>query len=102
MTESAIIVGGGGSLVDTMARRLPSAIREAGAEAQRRFVEFFAANIRNPNTRLAYARAVWRFFEWCEQRRVSLSDITPLHVSLYVEERMRVASAPTPFVSMPP
>ena len=93
--ESAIIVGGGGSLVDTMARRLPSAIREAGAEAQRRFVEFFAANIRNPNTRLAYARAVWRFFEWCEQRRVSLSDITPLHVSLYVEERMRVASAPT-------
>ena len=95
MTESAIIVGGGGSLVDTMARRLPSAIREAGADAQRRFVEFFAANIRNPNTRLAYARAVWRFFEWCEQRRVSLSDITPLHVSLYVEERMRVASAPT-------
>ena len=95
MTESAIIVGGGGSLVDTMARRLPSAIREAGADAQRRFVEFFAANIRNPNTRLAYARAVWRFFEWCEERRVSLSDITPLHVSLYVEERMRVASAPT-------
>ena len=95
MTESAIIVGRGGSLVDTMARRLPSAIREAGADAQRRFIEFFAANIRNPNTRLAYARAVWRFFEWCEQRRVSLSDITPLHVSLYVEERMRVASAPT-------
>ena len=95
MTESAIIVGGGGSLVDTMSRRLPSAIREAGADAQRRFLEFFAANIRNPNTRLAYARAVWRFFAWCEQRRVALSDITPLHVSLYVEERMRVASAPT-------
>ena len=95
MTESAIIVGGGGSLVDTMARRLPNTVRDAGADAQRRFVEFFAANIRNPNTRLAYARAVWRFFEWCEQRQVSLSNITPLHVSLYVEERMRVASAPT-------
>ncbi len=70
MTELSIIVGGGGSLVDTMASRLPHAIREAGADAQRRFVEFFAANIRNPNTRFAYARAVWRFFEWCEKHSI--------------------------------
>ncbi len=95
MTESSIIVGGAGSLVDTMSGRLPRAIRDAGVDAQRRFVEFFAANIRNPNTRFAYARAVGRFFEWCEKHKLPLTDISPLHVSLYVEERMRVASAPT-------
>src|SRR5436309_8989527 len=95
MSELSPTIGRGGSLVDTTASRLPRAIREAGTDAQRRFVEFFAANIRNPNTRFAYARAVGRFFDWCDQRRVSLTDISPLHVSLYVEERMRVASAPT-------
>jgi hypothetical protein len=30
----------------------------AGARATRRLVEFFTAEIRNPNTRAAYARAV--------------------------------------------
>jgi hypothetical protein len=29
-----------------------------GKDAARRFIEFFTANIRNPNTRRAYARAV--------------------------------------------
>ena len=31
-----------------------------------RFMEFFAANIRNPNTRLAYAHAIKDFFTWCD------------------------------------
>ena len=35
--------------------------------AGRRFVEFFTANIRNPNTRRAYGRAVVGFAAWCEQ-----------------------------------
>ena len=95
MTQSLIPIGGGGSLVDTIAGRLPRVICEAGPDAKRRFVEFFAANIRNPNTRFAYARAVGRFFEWCEKHKLPLTDISPLHVSLYVEERMRVASVPT-------
>jgi hypothetical protein len=38
--------------------RLPAAIGHAGERAAWRFVEFFAANIRNPNTRAAYAEAV--------------------------------------------
>ena len=37
---------------------LPPTILAAGKRACNRFVEFFAANIRNENTRAAYARAV--------------------------------------------
>ena len=36
---------------------LPALIQAAGPKASRRFLEFFAAQIRNPNTRAAYARA---------------------------------------------
>jgi len=41
---------------------------EAGEEAAKRFIEFFTANIRNPNTRAAYVRSVASFFRWCEER----------------------------------
>jgi hypothetical protein len=37
---------------------LPVLIAAAGESAKIRFVEFFTANIRNRNTRRAYARAV--------------------------------------------
>ena len=36
---------------------LPALVAAAGERAGMRFVEFFAANIRNPHTRRAYARA---------------------------------------------
>jgi hypothetical protein len=35
---------------------LPSSILSRSERAGRRFIEFFTANIRNRNTRLAYAR----------------------------------------------
>jgi integrase/recombinase XerD len=38
----------------------------AGDHAARRFLEFFAATIRNKNTRMAYYRAVADFFAWVE------------------------------------
>jgi len=44
----------------------------AGDAAGWRYVEFFTANIRNPNTRRAYARACSRFFAWCEARGLIL------------------------------
>ena len=37
---------------------VPAAIASAGDHAARRFVEFFAATIRNKNTRTAYHRGV--------------------------------------------
>ncbi len=41
------------------------ALIAAGDRASYRFLEFFAANIRNPHTRQAYSRAVTDFLAWC-------------------------------------
>lgn len=64
---------------------LPSLIVNAGERARRRFVEFFCAEIRNPNTRRAYARAVRDFFLWCEARQLRLEKLNPVIVASYVE-----------------
>ena len=67
-------------------RGLPRIITEAGENASRRFVEFFTANIRNRNTRLAYPRAIQRFFRWCEKQNLELIDIEPFHVAAFIEQ----------------
>ena len=65
---------------------VPGIVADAGEHATRRFLEFFAATIRNRNTRMAYMTAVSRFFAWCEQHRIGqLADIEPLHVAAYIE-----------------
>jgi integrase/recombinase XerD len=64
---------------------LPTPIRQAGGRAGARFLEFFTAHIRNPNTRLAHARAVSQFFDWCEARGYRLEDLTPVHLAGYIE-----------------
>ena len=43
-------------LVPISAPTLPALVAAAGELASMRFLEFFAANIRNPHTRRAYAR----------------------------------------------
>jgi len=74
--------------------RLPAAIGRAGEAAAWRFVEFFAATIRNRNTRAAYAQAINQFFVWCEKHRLhTLEDIRPVVVAAYIEHHP--ASAPT-------
>lgn len=65
---------------------LPNLISNDGGKTAERFLEFFAANIRNKNTRLAYARAVSRFLDWCEQKGASLQTIKPILVAAYIEE----------------
>ncbi len=58
----------------------------ASAQAAKRFIEYFAANIRNPNTRRAYFRAVLAFSSWCRaQNFTEILDIEPLHVAAYIE-----------------
>ena len=74
---------------------LPGLIREAGPLAEQRLVEFFTAEIRNPNTRQAYAFATVRFFEWCENRDLALSGVTPFAVAAYVEELQDGYAPPT-------
>lgn len=64
---------------------LPAIIAEAGERAAGRFVEFFTATIRNPNTRLAYGRAVGAFLSWCEGEGLSFERIGPVLVAGYVE-----------------
>src|SRR5262245_51755028 len=76
--------------------RLPIPIAAAGDRARWRFIEFFAANIRNLNTRRAYARAVRNFFEWCEQYRITrLEQINPTVVAAYVEQFGESLAKPT-------
>jgi hypothetical protein len=48
------------------ARTVPALIAVAGDRASLRFLEIFAANIRNPHTRRAYSRAVTDFLAWCD------------------------------------
>src|ERR1700722_10043969 len=64
----------------------PALIADAGDAAGWRYVEFFTANIRNPNTRRAYARACDRFFAWCEERGLTLPAIRSHDVAAWVEE----------------
>jgi integrase/recombinase XerD len=65
---------------------LPALITCAGENASRRFIEFFTANIRNKNTRMAYIRALIPFFDWCEMRGIGLRDIQPVIVAAYIEQ----------------
>jgi integrase/recombinase XerC len=60
---------------------VPLLVAVAGDKANTRFLEFFAANIRNPNTRRAYIRAVAEFLSWCEVAGVSsIAEVAPLHM----------------------
>ena len=55
--------------------------------AARRTLEFFTANIRNPNTRKAYAKAIGDFAIWCQLNSLQeLGVIEPTHVAAYVEQ----------------
>jgi site-specific recombinase XerD len=87
----------GNVIVATSAHTLiPAQIEAAGDHARRRFFEFFTANIRNRNTRQAYARAVVQFFRWCEARGFAeLQHLEPVHVAAYVEELGTSHSAPS-------
>jgi site-specific recombinase XerD len=83
------------ALLPTTTFNLPVLVTAAGERATRRLLEFFTAEIRNPNTRAAYARAIHRFDGWCADRGFRLEDLTPVHVAAYVEHLGRERSKPT-------
>ncbi len=72
--------------LSTTTSRVPSVIVDAGERASYRFVEYFTATIRNPNTRAAYYRAVNQFFDWCDARGLTLDQIHPVLIGAYIEE----------------
>jgi site-specific recombinase XerD len=66
------------------------------ARTTKRTLEFFTAQIRNPNTRRAYARATSRFGAWCVEHGLDdLQAIEPVHVAAYIEGLQSQMTAPS-------
>ena len=65
---------------------VPALIEDAGRKAKKKFVEFFAAEIENDNTRAAYAEAVDRFLHWCVTTGLTLDNVEPTIVALYFKQ----------------
>jgi hypothetical protein len=79
-----------------IASRAPALVAACGTRASYRFLEFFAAQIRNPHTRRAYARAATEFFDWLVAKGVTqLAAIESVHVAAYIEQLSQARSAPT-------
>lgn len=73
---------------------VPTLVQHSGERAYHKFIEYFIGQLRNPNTREAYARAVSQFFCWCERQGAScLEDVSYLAVAAYIEQHP--ASPPT-------
>ncbi len=88
MNNSLVLLPAGAALI-APAVMVPSLFADTGERGQQRYLEFFTAQIRNPNTRSAYACAVTRFSAWCDSVRVGLQDLTPVHVATYIEQLSR-------------
>lgn len=89
MKQTGIRSGSGTALT------LP-ALYQPDAATAKRVIEFFTANIRNPNTRKAYARAAGDFAAWCEGRGLDhLRHVQPIHVAAYIEELQQRIAAPS-------
>jgi site-specific recombinase XerD len=98
MTTELQVTKVGASLPSVLApaSELPALVAATGDHAGVRFMEFFAAQIRNPHTRRAYARAVGEFLAWCESKGVSsLAAVRPLHVAAWIELQGREVAAPS-------
>ena len=69
-----------------IADRLPPMIGKAGERPARLLVDFFVITIRNPSSREAYYRTVWRFMDWYDRRGLRRLDaVRPIHVAAYIE-----------------
>src|SRR3954470_17137310 len=78
----------------------PDIVREAGPGAEYAYADFFKAKISNPNTRMAYKRAVDRFLGWCQLCGLGLRQVTSFVVGDYLEHHLndrdgRPLSAPS-------
>jgi integrase/recombinase XerD len=74
---------------------MPGIIAAASEQTAHRFIEFFAATIRNKHTRITYAHAVDRFLSFCEDRGLTLDRIDSLVVATYIEHLTQIRAAPT-------
>jgi site-specific recombinase XerD len=74
---------------------VPAFIATGGERAGFAFIDFFTAQIRNRNTRAAYAVAVRAFCSWADARGLTLATLRTHHVAAYVELLGKHYSPPT-------
>ncbi len=90
-TTSLVLAGRPLALAGSI--QIPHVVAASGPDATTRYLEFLAASIRNPNTRMAYSTAMRRFCGWCEQHGItSLAVLQRLHVATYIEQLTRRAA----------
>lgn len=63
----------------------PALVAAAGAAAKFSWEEFLYGRLRNPCTRRAYAFAVQRFLDYCQQSALALECIAPRDVGRYLD-----------------
>ena len=69
-----------------IARQTTPILFAGTSKAEKHFWEFFTANIRNRNTRMAYLAAVYRFADWYEAKDLALEHVEPMMVAAYIEK----------------
>ncbi|WP_392036304.1 hypothetical protein [Streptomyces sp. NPDC014894] len=73
---------GTGRLLTLAVTHAPTLVAAAGERAAYRFLEFFTAQIRNPHTRRAYARAVGEFCAWLDTYGLpSITAVSSIHIA---------------------
>jgi len=70
---------------DDLLPLLPPAVAGLGRDGAKAFRDYFTGQIRNANTRAAYARAVGRFCAWLDERGVELRDVEAVHIAAFIE-----------------
>jgi len=96
--ETAVIPVRGGELVSPYdGFVVPAIVADRGEEATEHFINFFTAEIKNPNTRAAYGMAVAKFLRGCERQGLRLRAIKPVTVAGYIEglEKNQKLSVPS-------
>ncbi len=67
--------------------QLPALLQAESQNTRWRFIDFSTSSIRNPNTRVAYQRAILQFLSWCEGVGVAdLHQIKPIVIAAYMEQ----------------
>jgi site-specific recombinase XerD len=75
--------------------QVPAVVQATGDAGIAAFVEFFVATLRNPHTRLAYAKAVSRFTAWMDTAGITnLRALQAWHVATYIEHMLKEGLRP--------
>jgi site-specific recombinase XerD len=75
---------------------VPALVAASGRNATLRFLDFFATQIENDNTRAAYLRAAREFLAWCDDEKIGLlTSIQPVHVAAWLKQSKLTHAVPT-------